>query len=243
MGKGINSGQILVVAVATATACTPSERSDSIFRPSGAIFTTTEDGSVVNENHFDDCRDVYLNGGPKKRGTPCLPDGDYYFQVTTPSGGPPSLLLSSDLIDPERRFTVDDCEISAYAGSHDTGIDVDDGGLTVQLFPFLETTNPGGVYKVTITPVGDFTPGEGHFGFLHSDSKSDNFKCEFPAPPPPDAGPPPPDAGPPPPDARPHDACPPPVPDAGPPDAAPEPDGGVCFCPVPLVCPSMTRID
>ena len=55
----------------------------------GAIFTTLIDGTAVNHNIYDLKEDVYLNGGPQPN-APChaagIPDGDYYFQVTDPSG-------------------------------------------------------------------------------------------------------------------------------------------------------------
>ena len=82
----------------------------------GAIFTTNADGSVVNGNNYDDACDVYLNGGPPPN-APCnaagLPNGEYYFQVTNPSG---SVLLSSDDIE-QRRFVVQGGLIVAYLGS------------------------------------------------------------------------------------------------------------------------------
>ena len=64
----------------------------------GAIFTTTFDGGFVNANVYDSFLGPYLNGGPRPN-APCaaagLPNGDYYFQVTDPSG---SVLLSTDSI-------------------------------------------------------------------------------------------------------------------------------------------------
>jgi len=64
---------------------------------SGAIFTTTPDGSIVNENvHYDKKKEVYLDGGPPPNAPQSaagLPDGLYVFQVTDPSGG---FLLSED---------------------------------------------------------------------------------------------------------------------------------------------------
>ncbi|MDI6857273.1 MAG: hypothetical protein QME71_03040 [Dehalococcoidia bacterium] len=64
---------------------------------SGAIFTTTAHGSVVDENvRYDSKLDVYLDGGPgphAPKGAAGLPDGNYYFQVTDPSG---AVLLSED---------------------------------------------------------------------------------------------------------------------------------------------------
>jgi hypothetical protein len=64
---------------------------------SGAIFTTTPDGGIVNENvHYDKKKEVYLDGGPPPNAPQTaagLPDGKYVFQVTDPSGG---FLLSED---------------------------------------------------------------------------------------------------------------------------------------------------
>ena len=57
--------------------------------PRGAIFTTTVDGSAVNANLYESKCSVYLDGGPGPNapaGAAGLPDGEYYFQVTDPSG-------------------------------------------------------------------------------------------------------------------------------------------------------------
>lgn len=168
---------------------------------SGAIFTTRVDGSVVNENHFTSKCDVYLDGGPgpnapaKAAG---LPDGDYYFQVTDPSG---DVLLSTDPV-ANRRFRVAGGVIVAYVGDgsgppHPTGADLDHseiGAITVGLAnvsctaDFLDTPNAGGVYKVWATPVAQFQgdpsqvapacSGGCSYGFVHSKSKTDNFKVQ-----------------------------------------------------------------
>jgi len=53
---------------------------------SGAIFTTTEDGTHANQNPFEFTCDVYLGGGPEKEGAAGLPPGSYSFQVTDPAG-------------------------------------------------------------------------------------------------------------------------------------------------------------
>ena len=161
----------------------------------GAIFTTTVDGSRVNANIYSakcDAAGVYLDGGPganAPQGAAGLPDGDYFFQVTDPSG---QTLLSTDA-QRFRRFTVTGGIITARVtpaapGDHDTGIDVDHGALTVELCPYLDTPNPGGEYKVWVTPVADFAgnpnivdngynPGYFH-GFLPAASKTDNFKIK-----------------------------------------------------------------
>ena len=166
----------------------------------GAIFTTVADGSAVNANIYESKCAVYLDGGPgphapaKAAG---LPDGNYYFQVTDPSG---QQLLSTDPVS-NRSFTVMNGVIVAYTGTggpvHPIGIDQVNppalGSMTIQLAnsscptDFLNTTNNGGEYKVWVTPVASFTGnpanvdnscGTGCFhGFLPSESKTDNFKA------------------------------------------------------------------
>ncbi len=148
---------------------------------SGAIFTTDASGVPVNLNIYDAKEDVYLNGGPGINApddAAGLPAGDYYFQVTDPSG---KTLLSTDAVIC-RQVTVDDSGVfvaaSGGACAHTTGADGEDGGVTVQLFPFLDTPNNGGVYKVWITPVDQLdcaAPGNKHC-FVPHHSKTDNFK-------------------------------------------------------------------
>lgn len=144
----------------------------------GAIFTTNASGTIVNGNIYDNKTDVFLNGGPDPKKGLCtaagLDNGDYYFQVTDPSG---SVLLSTDAIS-ERRFTVLNGVITTYLGStHTTGTGKC-GSLSVGLFPFDDTPNPGGEYKVWVTPVADYAEGSGTFGFLNNASKTDNFKVQ-----------------------------------------------------------------
>ena len=148
---------------------------------SGAIFTTNEDGSFVNGNVYDALEDVYLNGGPRanqKCSAAGLPDGDYYFQVTDPPG---KVLLTTDP-PAERKVHVENGLIIQYLGmTRLTGIG-QCGDLTVQLFPpgsGASTPNPGGEYKVWLTPAAQFEC----CGFLPTSSKTDNFKVE-----PPDGG-------------------------------------------------------
>ena len=76
----------------------------------------------------------------------------------------------------------------ARSGEHLTGIDQDhgaEGAITVQLMPYLDTPNPGGVYKVWATPVAQLlgdpnkVDSGGRFhGFVPSYSKTDNFKVK-----------------------------------------------------------------
>ena len=189
-------------------------------------------GTIVNENvRYEDKREVYLDGGPGPNApqhAAGLPDGNYYFQVTDPSG---KVLLSSDSIRC-REVRVENGVIAQYVAAlsglnlekvhgvwtlapcqgalvnnayglyefHNTGIDFDHGAVTIQLFPFDDTPNPGGVYKVWLTPVADYAgsypddclgekgacnvrgenwqPGNAH-GFLPARSKTDNFKVKY----------------------------------------------------------------
>lgn len=150
----------------------------------GAIFTTLSDGSRVNANIYQAKEDVYLDGGPGPNAPSSaagLPQGWYYFQVTDPSG---KSLLSTDAVK-YRKFHVNGYGVIDQVYNHLTGIDQDHSALTVQLMPYLNTPNKGGVYKVWVTPVDRFVgdpdkvdnPQYFH-GFVPSWSKTDNFKVK-----------------------------------------------------------------
>lgn len=151
---------------------------------SGAIFTTDATGVPVNLNIYGAKQDVYLNGGPGINApddAAGLPAGTYSFQVTDPSG---KTLLSTDAVGC-RQFTVDSSgriQSVTPSGScaHVTGTDGEDLGITVQLFPFNDTPNNGGVYKVWVTPtdlLNCSAPGNKHC-FVPRYSKTDNFKIK-----------------------------------------------------------------
>jgi hypothetical protein len=147
---------------------------------SGAIFTTDATGVPVNLNIYAAKEDVYLNGGPGINAPDSaagLPAGIYSFQVTDPSG---KTLLSSD---PTacRQFAVNASgviENVVGACPRSTGADGEDGGATVQLFPYDDTPNNGGVYKVWVSPtelLDCSAPGNKHC-FVPRYCKTDNFK-------------------------------------------------------------------
>lgn len=204
----------------------------------GAIFTTTWDGSIVNENvRYQDKKEVYLDGGPPPNAPQTaagLPDGLYVFQVTDPSGAyllsedpskcrivrvqdgvivqlvPPSSLGMglSDTYDPPGPAGPFPCHIQdeppgpGPSGRHDTNTDADHGppAIVVQLMPFRNTPNPGGVYKAWVTPIQDYLVKDGNLnaipqqlkvkgkfvGFVPDDGfgpprnavKTDNFKVK-----------------------------------------------------------------
>jgi hypothetical protein len=150
---------------------------------SGAAFTTfnaAADGSGkdvcknsdINCNIYGAKEYVWLNGGPTANGLG--PDGQYFFAVLVPGGQPnPNdgavLVLNdgdknlSDDYDAytNRTFTVTDGEVSAYGGTHDFdsgtpgGKKVDGLPPYIRLFPYADTTNPGGVYILAICYIGD----------------------------------------------------------------------------------------
>jgi hypothetical protein len=174
---------IAVTSVALALAF-PATVSAQTAPLSGAIFATDVTGVPVNLNIYDAKEDVYLNGGPGINApddAAGLPAGTYSFQVTDPSG---KTLLSTDAVSC-RQFTVDDSGViqsvaPGGACAHTTGTDGEDAGITVQLFPFDDTPNNGGVYKVWVTPTELLdcdAPGNKHC-FVPSDSKTDNFKVK-----------------------------------------------------------------
>jgi hypothetical protein len=169
--------------------------------PSGAIFTTVANGTEVNFNSYPSKDAVYLDGGPGP-GAPQtaagLDDGTYVFQVTDPSG---KTLLSTDAARC-REFTVSGGIITGVVAAggceHQTGLDVDHNAATVQLIPYLDTPNNGGVYKVWATTEANYLSGcsmLGHanglslvdcgysagtavHGFIPAASKTDNFKVK-----------------------------------------------------------------
>ena len=149
---------------------------------SGAIFTTDVTGAPVNLNHYAAKEDVYLNGGPginAPASAAGLPAGTYTFQVTGPK---PTQLLSSDAL-ACRQFTVDGSGViqsvtASGSCAHATGQDAEDKGITVQLFPYADTPNPGGVYKAWVTPTSrlDCNRFAKYGCFNPRYSKTDNFK-------------------------------------------------------------------
>src|SRR5882672_7116140 len=87
--------------------------------PSGALFTTNENGTRVNQNIYDDKRDVYIDGGPGPNAPQTaagLDDGNYYFQVTGTDG---KALFSSDPVKC-REFRVANGIIVEYVSSSRT---------------------------------------------------------------------------------------------------------------------------
>src|SRR5512138_2753964 len=162
----------------------------SVAAVSGAAFTTFNahvDGaskdvcknSAINCNIYGDKTYVWLNGGPTANGLG--PNGKYFFAVLEPGGQPnPNDGGAKNLSDnydayTNRTFTVTNGEVSAYTGTHW----LDDGKSGpkpngkvpyIRLFPYADTTNPGGVYILAICSLGGGYPVEPR------DCKYDAFK-------------------------------------------------------------------
>lgn len=167
----------------------------------GAIYTSRSDGVTVNANLYDAKSDVYLNGGPANApqcSGGALDDGDYVFQVTDPSG---AVLLSSDGI-LDRAFRVAGGKISENLGTHpDSSDDPNDailpgvcGSVAIQVIPYDDSPNGGGVYKIWITRISDFETACGVGvdcgldGFVPGSTKTDNFRVLQDNVPPPQVG-------------------------------------------------------
>jgi hypothetical protein len=123
---------------------------------------------AVNCNIYDGKEFVWLNGGPAANGLG--PDGQYFFAVLVPGGQPdPNDGGAKNLSDDfdaytNRTFTVSGGEVSAYGGTH--SFDSGSGGGAhpngsppfIRLFPYADTTNPGGVYIMAICSLGSGYP-------------------------------------------------------------------------------------
>jgi hypothetical protein len=164
-----------VAAVAAAMFIVPS----AFASVNGAAFTTDDPAITapclngpfhvlpgVDCNIYGAKEDVWINGGPSG-GQNHLTDGSYFFAVLVPGGQPDpndgsAKNLSSDDAYTNRTFTVSDGHISAYTG---TGVpaphlvDATGGGdlslgTLIQLAPYEDTSNPGGVYILAICSLG-----------------------------------------------------------------------------------------
>jgi hypothetical protein len=126
-----------------------------------------------------------------------MAEGDYYFQVTDPSG---QKLLSTDPVS-NRRVTIANGVIVSYSGTHPTGINQaqwKSRAMTVGLAgpncptDFADTPNRRGAYKVWLTPVEEYRDTARcrrrcFHGFMASESKTTVFRVKEAAPPPPSA--------------------------------------------------------
>jgi hypothetical protein len=131
---------------------------------------------------------VWLNGYPV--GESGLSDGEYFFAVLAPGGpqnpnddGAGNLSAGYDSYT-NRKFTVTDGKISIYKGSHDldsgatmdanrdlclAGCGPDGRPPFIRLYPFADTWNPGGGYRLAACSLANgypVKPQDCAFGFF-----------------------------------------------------------------------------
>src|SRR5438874_546618 len=126
------------------------------------VYTTNSSGSPQNLNQFAAKADAYIRDETA---------GTYYFEVTGPNGP----LLSSDDASC-RLFTVDGVGNITSASAvcpHTPGSSLN----SLQLLPYNDTPNNGGVYKVHVVPQSCVTAVNGAvLTYSNGCEKSDNFK-------------------------------------------------------------------
>jgi hypothetical protein len=119
----------------------------------GSVSVALHNGQTAAAVIFEDKCSAYLVAG-QEEGVPRLPDGDYFFQVTTFSD---KALLSSDEVR-FRQFRVVGGVIEGVSGQgrHAVGIASISEAATVQLCPFATSPGSSGLYEVWVTRVEDF---------------------------------------------------------------------------------------
>ncbi|MDX6410666.1 MAG: hypothetical protein QOE91_182, partial [Gaiellaceae bacterium] len=155
---------MLLVALGVAASLFGSQGAWAVSGGAYTTVNTTVDGPNhckngnpgVNCNIYDGKQYVWLNGGPAGNGLG--PDGQYFFAVLAPGGQPnPNDGGAKNLSDDfdtvaNRTFTITGGEVSAYGGSHTYSPPL------IRLFPYADTTNPGGVYILAICYLGNGYP-------------------------------------------------------------------------------------
>ena len=125
-------------------------------------------GNGVNCNIYADKRDVWFSGLPISA---ALGEGTYFFAVLDPGGqnnpndGSAGNLSSTHDTYLDRTFQVDASGFISYSGPHD----FNSANNKLQLFPYDNTTNPGGVYILAVCSLAKYPVDP-------SDCKYDAFK-------------------------------------------------------------------
>lgn len=149
----------------------------------GAASIVNRFGNHHDGNTFTRKDGAYLSGGPGGGCSgpgPCLAaglaDGEYFFQITDPSG---SVLLTNDPLS-ERRVRVEGGKIAQYLGTTRlSGTGGACGALIVRLVPYDTTPFPGGEYKVWLTRVENYDATGAHiFGFDPRLCESDGYRIQ-----------------------------------------------------------------
>jgi len=131
-------------------------------------------GKGVNCNNYLDKRDVWLSGLPVAAS---LGSGTYFFAVLVPGGqggndnpndGTPKNLSDDFDAYTDRMFSVDGTGAITNLGTHN----FDSTNNKLQLFPYANTTNPGGVYIMAVCSLANGYP------VTPSTCKYDAFKIQ-----------------------------------------------------------------
>jgi hypothetical protein len=165
------------------------------------VNTACLNGQGVNCNIYNDKRDVWFSGLPVQAS---LGAGTYFFAVLSPGGQPnpndcaplknngdPANLSDTTPCETtntgagdtwqSRRFSVDGSGNITYSGPHD----FDSTNNKIQVFPYDDTPNPGGVYILAVCKLPSSpTPPPGGPGVAPRDCKYDAFKVRSAGPPP-----------------------------------------------------------
>jgi hypothetical protein len=163
------------------------------------VNTACLNGQGVNCNIYNDKRDVWLSGLPVHA---ALGAGTYFFAVLSPGGQPnpndcagvknngdPANLSDTDPCETtgtgagdtwlNRTFSVDGNGVITYpAGGYPGGHDFDSTNNKIQLFPYDDTPNPGGVYILAVCKVPGDPAQNGGPGVDPRDCKYDAFKVK-----------------------------------------------------------------
>ena len=128
-------------AISTTTNVTAATGNGPCLRPSTA-------SDPVNCNVYGDKADVWLSNLPSALG-----DGDYFLAVTAPGGQADPNDTSASLLSTDthldRAFRIQGGVVSAL-GTHAVA------NQRVQLAPFADTPNPGGVYVASVCRLADY---------------------------------------------------------------------------------------
>lgn len=121
----------------------------------GAAAAVMSDSGYPAKNIFQAPADAYLAGGPQSPNSSGLPDGYYFFQVTTADG---STLLSTDAAVNRQVVVVNGRVAGAVVTAHDglpvppaphaNGVTLGDGSTPVQLAPFAPPPGNSDRYEV-----------------------------------------------------------------------------------------------
>jgi hypothetical protein len=164
----------------------------------GAGFTTYDKDQLgcndspngIDCNNYDSKDDVYMSGGPNAAG---VSDGSYYFAVLTPGSQSDGFIDGNDgnLSDTTsgatagdngsgddvscRTFTVTDHQITDNSSvcAHAEG-ESPNGRRIIQLSPYDDTDNPGGVYILAICETGADSPSQCKFDAFRIQSCPDD---------------------------------------------------------------------